>query len=535
MPDASVNTKAMLFLGEFDRRGIEASYIPSESLIHASYRGVEKALNPDNLLSLSRVPAGATNRGSETERMKFSRLISFQVIVANTGYIFVADERRGRAPVEILPEHKKACFEELDRSGMPLLGMTLNVSSPVHGNARSIVSTYPVASLADLPPSTARDLAGEIATILFPDSFADDACFPAVTVLDDSGFASVRDLNLAMQEKSRFSFRPCAVEVELTHRCNLLCDECAILDDVKRGEYGLPPEQILGFLREAEKFGIYAYSLTGGEPLLRFDDLCTIISESPLDCFKIQTNGTFYNNRMRGREIMERLTASGFGSRNRYVKASLSCSVGIQNSTEDSWKAAFGLAEDFHDLLDPDKAVLSFVHTQEPDEQPAAGYAAFRRGFECASRKFFDTRRIHVRPVPLQYAPALAEDHEKRFGKRKIGEMVDELQGAEGCFDTTKSSTPWPRLLLRATGDVYACSCFAHVLKLGNVKEDTLETMLQRADDNKLFAVLREGGLGALLKEAEKKDPEIASREVPCTLGRCGVCKLLWDEAKVTD
>ena len=515
MTDTPFDNSPLIFLGELSRRGIEASFSPRENLIHASFNGRERVFDPGNLLSLA--PAVLTQQTADLGPL------SFQVIVSNTGYIFVSDADNPGVPLdEFPPQQKDECFKALDKSGAFVLGV--NIDRGV------VISSRPIISLSELPDKVAQDIAGEIVTMLFPESFISDVSYPLVTPLESSGYPDVAALNSTFQKRSSLSYAPVAIEVEITNRCNLHCRECGILEDVLRGDYGLSADQILGVLAEAEKLGIYCYSLTGGEPTLRLDDLCRILAESPIDCFKIQSNGTFFDNPVKGKRVLERLAESGFGTRNKYVKASLSCSVGIQNRSEKSWNRAFGLIDDFRNMLDPSASVLSFVYTQDPYGDPFQAYVQFRRSFECASRYFFDSNQIHVRPIPLQYTPALADDHVKRFGTMKIGDWVREMEQPGGCFVTEQSTTPWPRILLRATGDVYACTCFAHVFRLGNILQDSLETILIRADESELFTILREGGIKALLEETEKKDPNIASKEVPYTIGRCGVCKILWDD-----
>jgi cyanophycin synthetase len=349
---------------------------------------------------------------------------------------------------------------------------------------------------------------------------------PNVGLIKGSGFGSLAELSGFYQEKHpRDNFyKPVALEIELTNRCNLRCRECAISKDIEKAEYGLDPDLIIKVLREAGESGFYAYSFTGGEPFLRFADMAEIISAvNGLDCYKIQTNGTFFVNVDRGEEILNKLRNAGFGNKNEHVKSSLRCSVGIQDKANPGIGARINnLSEKFYEIFPYEKANLAFIITHDYREEPASAKAEF------ISHNFGNKpidERIYCRPLPIHstYENAQAQD-----AKEELGTLLDDADHWN-CFDNSHADTPWPKMLIRANGDVYSCPSFAHVFKLGNVKKDSLKQLLRKANENEIYRLIHEEGLCGLLKQAEHYDGAIKRKKIAASTSscHCQICKIL--------
>ncbi len=117
-----------------------------------------------------------------------------------------------------------------------------------------------------------------------------------------------------------WSYKPIAVEIETSHQCNILCNACAIKEDIKKGENKLPANEILNFLYQCKDQKIIGYSLTGGEPFLDFSLIKLIIQNSPIDLIKINTNGFIFSSPKKTTQILKELKEAGFGEKNKKMK-----------------------------------------------------------------------------------------------------------------------------------------------------------------------------------------------------------------------
>lgn len=341
---------------------------------------------------------------------------------------------------------------------------------------------------------------------------------------------SVCDISREFQSKQpeHWFYKPVCIEMELTHRCSLKCIECSIIEDVKRAEHGLSVEEALSVLSQGAKLGMYAYTITGGEPFTRFDDVCQIIKETPeLDCHKLQTNGTFFSSARKAKLLLEKLKASGFGSRNRFVRSGLHCSVGIQNYKGGvSLKAAWNLAQAFQSTFETDSCQLSYILTHHHGIAPEIARRDILRELQLVASDIIDEEDFHLRVVQIHRTPALAKEHDK-INKVPLGELVKFYATYWKCFDADGIQSPYPQILIRANGEVFACSCFGHVFNLGNIRKHSLMQLIEYANSLELLKMIRYEGLLGYLEYARKFDPDIITREIAPTTTICKICGTL--------
>jgi len=75
-----------------------------------------------------------------------------------------------------------------------------------------------------------------------------------------------------------------------TMRCNLRCAGCYAGEYTKKDD--LPFEVVDRIITEAEALGTHFFTISGGEPFIRRDELFTLFRNHPDACFQIYTNGT---------------------------------------------------------------------------------------------------------------------------------------------------------------------------------------------------------------------------------------------------
>lgn len=109
---------------------------------------------------------------------------------------------------------------------------------------------------------------------------------------------------------------PWAILLDPTSACNLRCTGCWA------AEYGnslnLSFEEIDDIIRQGKEMGVYMYIYTGGEPLVRKDDLIKICEEHDDCVFLSFTNGTlidedFADEMLRVRNFVPAISLEGFG------------------------------------------------------------------------------------------------------------------------------------------------------------------------------------------------------------------------------
>ena len=107
--------------------------------------------------------------------------------------------------------------------------------------------------------------------------------------------AGYRGFRIAQDMKKKHDLNiPWIILVDPTSACNLKCTGCW------SAEYGhliqLSYEELDRIITEGEELGIYAWLMTGGEPLIRKADILKLAEAHPYSSFHIFTNGTLIDD-----------------------------------------------------------------------------------------------------------------------------------------------------------------------------------------------------------------------------------------------
>ena len=107
--------------------------------------------------------------------------------------------------------------------------------------------------------------------------------------------AGYRGFRIAQDMKKKHDINiPWIILVDPTSACNLKCTGCW------SAEYGhliqLSYEELDRIITEGEELGIYAWLMTGGEPLIRKADILKLAEAHPYSSFNIFTNGTLIDD-----------------------------------------------------------------------------------------------------------------------------------------------------------------------------------------------------------------------------------------------
>lgn len=119
---------------------------------------------------------------------------------------------------------------------------------------------------------------------------------------------------LKMKEKHNCSI-PWAILMDPTSACNLHCTGCWAAEYDKKLSMSL--EQLDDIIRQGKKLGTYFYIYSGGEPLVRKDDIIKLCEMHPDCAFLAFTNGTlideaFADEMLRVKNFVPAISIEGF-------------------------------------------------------------------------------------------------------------------------------------------------------------------------------------------------------------------------------
>ncbi len=145
-----------------------------------------------------------------------------------------------------------------------------------------------------------------------------------VHLFKTSPFKNITNLidNFQKKQPENYYYKPIGIELEITNVCNLRCDGCPIIVDDYKTEDTLSTKEYARILPECYDYGMFGYSITGGEPFLKFKTRKEILtSPHELDIYKLNTNGSFFKTKDITLQYLNELKQCGFGEKNNYIKA----------------------------------------------------------------------------------------------------------------------------------------------------------------------------------------------------------------------
>ncbi len=323
-------------------------------------------------------------------------------------------------------------------------------------------------------------------------------------------------------------FRPRVLELELTHVCNLRCSGCAVIDEVEAGLEGFDADSALALMTESADVGVYGVTLTGGEPFGRNELLRELVARSPLDIQKIQTNGKVFGSPKRAERLIGELAEAGLGARNRYTRPAIHCSIGMQTDAGTPIENVAHLTHAMRSILeDRVNLVLNFLVWDRADLEK--WMSALQRAYEQTYGRRYPLDRV-ARMTRFEYhaTPRLERLGLIPIARATVKERIEALPAGYRCQNFEREVvSALPKILVRADGRLYPCSCFGFARSPGSVAARGLRALLEEVNGDDLFRKVELGGLQALFREAESRDPEIANLVVPKTSTICKVCKAI--------
>jgi MoaA/NifB/PqqE/SkfB family radical SAM enzyme len=285
---------------------------------------------------------------------------------------------------------------------------------------------------------------------------------------------------------------PFTILIDPTERCNLKCKGCWAGDYQREAE--LDYETLDRLMDEAEELGIYLIVMSGGEPLIRKDDIMSLAQKHQNLCFHIYTNATLIDER-----FAEDLVRAG----NITFAISLE---GLEDSTDQRrGKGVFQKVIRAMDILREAGVVYGFSATYTRQNTEEIGSEEFidlmvQKG--CALGWFFTYVPVggdvdlEYMATPDQRAWMYQRIHE--FRQTKPIFLVDfwnDGEASQGCIAGGRRY-----FHINASGDVEPCA-FVHYATC-NIRDVTLKEAL----------------VSPLMKAYQKRQPFSTNMLRPCPL-----------------
>ena len=415
--------------------------------------------------------------------------------------------------------------------GLPYAGVDFisrDITAPQTSDSYAVIEVNPLPTLGihEAPPEgKPRPVSAWVADMIFPETVEADAprMKPGSPI---PSFAALDRSKRALMPRE-WIYRPTYIQFEMTTRCPVACPECAILSDVQSAKHErLEAGRIVELLSEAAQLGTYSFGLTGGEPFLHVEDLCRIVEQSPIDCYKIQTSAATFTSKRTTAKALTQLKEAGFGARNSYMLALLQCSVGIQNfSGGVPEEQPLQLAAQFFEIFAQEPgAALSYLLSLPPGTDAPAIRAAqdtFAQKLTGVLGGPLPQDRLIIKPFPL------TEYRDTPGSMLPLAELVARRAHQALCLPSSSSDTPESQFMIRANGDTYACGCFGYVFKLGNIHNESLEVICKKGNAHPGLAAMLRHGLAARFEKLKRRRPGIEGELLPERLSACQLCGVL--------
>jgi len=111
------------------------------------------------------------------------------------------------------------------------------------------------------------------------------------------GNCSLRWIEKSKRLEKGYGFTaPYSILISPTMKCNLRCKGCYAED--YRQDADLPMEIFDSIISQGKELGVYLYTILGGEPFVKFDDLYAIASKHSDCLFQVFTNGTLITEKV---------------------------------------------------------------------------------------------------------------------------------------------------------------------------------------------------------------------------------------------
>ncbi len=337
---------------------------------------------------------------------------------------------------------------------------------------------------------------------------------------------------------TKYIFRPIALELEITNKCNLVCTGCGQRDETQRPLDALKKDDFPTILLQSkQELPLVGYSITGGEPLLYLETVLNIISQTAgqIDLYKLNSNGYRFVNLELTSKILRQLKDAGFGRTNSNLVSLFVSSIGQQNEAGVSIHNAVNLASIFYTVFDQKTAICTFNATDKNLTKASAWLEQFKKEYKSnqsidLNDQLFPLRSFMLNNIPTLTRLGIVIDHQVPINKL-INHFKHDYQAWKCLNQIPKTSNEIaslvPRMILRPNGDVFACPGYNYTHKIGNIQQQSWAEILNHANSDPILVIMFSKGLPGLYQYAKTLDPTVTQLSLSLSYSPCDVCQLL--------
>ena len=317
--------------------------------------------------------------------------------------------------------------------------------------------------------------------------------------------------------------RPLQYTFEITNKCNCNCKDCGMAANRIRTERTVIEEtQLKKLVDDLEKGGIPAYAITGGEPFLAFDKMCSMInySKGRIDVIKIISNGFWGFN---VEYYFKKLEENGlFG--NRFFTPSLQLSIGEQTVP---FEYICNIIKYVSDNYNSEDLSIGIIHTREPN----LGISKLLRLYKTYLEKFGEFPKNRVYLTDSYYVNSNPLSKEKL--EAPTDSVYNEVAGCDNTFCQKIGTFVSPKIFMKCNGDCYPCEVFNlhQNMYLGNYFQDGLDTIIENYNKNKYVRFIKDFGTIGFREVIPKNILESRQCETCCYA--CEYCIKFCEENKL--
>ena len=299
----------------------------------------------------------------------------------------------------------------------------------------------------------------------------------------DSIFQEIAEIQ-SKKMKNNWTYRPINSEIEITNCCNQACPHCGMSANGMKGvKYN--NEELSNYINQLYDNGIISFSVTGGEPFLEFTNMINMFKNATgrVDICKITSNG-FWGNK--AENYFSKMVSAGL-LKNRFLVPCLMISIGEQSTPmDDTCKIFYYAIKNFA----PNELTLCISSLSEYGKN-----SKVQLFVETYTRNYGSLPEDRIFLTENYYRNSICM---KKSAKDVSGRNVATyMSGPVRCFEQTIGKYILPRIFVKASGEICTCACFnpPEQLYIGNIRNESLSTILQKINDNPYVKIIAEDGL----------------------------------------
>lgn len=284
----------------------------------------------------------------------------------------------------------------------------------------------------------------------------------------------------------KYDIRPLQFTFEITNKCNCNCKDCGMAANrLNINRKDLSKKQLKYLADSLYKIGIPSIAITGGEPFLKFDDICYFINyiKNKLDLIKLITNG-FWG--VKAEYYFKKLEQNGFFNNKLFIPT-IQISIGEQSVP---LEYICNIIKYVTDNYSRDKMHLGIIHTRERNliksrlQELYEVYINMYGDFPSGKVYLTDSYYVNSNPTATEKIDVETES------------AYDLLATCDNRFDEEIGTFVSPKIFMKCNGDCYPCEIFnTHkFVYLGNLFSDGIEKIIKNYNTNKYIKFISKNG-----------------------------------------